>query len=147
VNFPLPPSAQQACVRALAGAAERVGFDVPLSRYSHGQVISLIEAVLTAYEALLHKGMPSPTPPPVDFFDDIPFDLGHDAMTTDFLRRVVPSHADLMFFMDGRENCAHEFSTTRLPDADDRPRDEARWIFPVKAHRPDEVLQVEVADA
>lgn len=148
MNFPLPPSAQHACVQALAGAAERVGFDVPLSGYSHPQVLSLIEAVLTAYEAALRSGLPTPTqPPPADFFDDIPFDWGHDAMTTDFLRRVVPSQADLLFFINGRESCVPDASTC-LPDTDDPLSEDARWFYPVRAYRPPKSAPVmEVADA
>lgn len=53
MSLPLSQVTQRACLQALGAAAERVGFDTPLSRYSQVQATELIEAVIHAYETCL----------------------------------------------------------------------------------------------
>lgn len=72
MTLPLTPSAQRACLRALTAVAERIGFEVPLARYTPTQAVQLIEAVIAAYETVLQAD--SPLRGPDGFEDlDIPF--------------------------------------------------------------------------
>ena len=72
MSVPLSPPAQRACLQALARAAEQVGFDVPIARYTQAQAVRLIESVIGAYEG----GVQAPRPRGPDGFEDadIPFD-------------------------------------------------------------------------
>ncbi len=94
MTLPLSPDAQRACLRALGSTAERIGFAVPLAQYSQTQALHVIDAVIHAYErqqqqqSRAMRGLP-----PLDDFedDDIPFDDGRDATTTDSYRRITPA--------------------------------------------------------
>jgi hypothetical protein len=72
MSLPLSPPAQRTCLQALASAAEQVGFEVPIARYSQAQAVDLIETVIRAYEG----GVQAPRPRGPDGFEDadIPFD-------------------------------------------------------------------------
>lgn len=74
VTHPLTPDAQRACLRALASAAARVGFDVPLAKYTQVQATEVIEAVTMAYEKSLHVQSEPSNKPNKTLTDDAPFD-------------------------------------------------------------------------
>jgi len=76
MTLPLSPAAQRACLQAVGGIAEHIGFDVPVGRYNRDQALQLVEAVIAAYETCLQAdaGARFPTPD-APFVDDpiIPF--------------------------------------------------------------------------
>ena len=73
VTHPLSQDAQRACLRALASEADRVGFDVPLAQYTQAQATRVVEAITTAYEAVLRQRAAPQGTLDVPFDDPIPF--------------------------------------------------------------------------
>lgn len=74
MTHPLTTDTQRACLRALASAAARVGFDTPLGHYSQAQATEVIEAVTMAYERSLHAQSEPRTKPKATLNADAPFD-------------------------------------------------------------------------
>lgn len=73
--LPLSPDLQRVCLQALGRAAEQIGRDVPLSRFTQAQALHLIDAVIHAYEHHIHARRLAECDVPAadDEDDDLPF--------------------------------------------------------------------------